>query len=248
MRRGVVLLAAAVAVGLALPQANLRAGGKETATVVGAANVLHEVAKIPAKGIPEALMRDASGIVIIPGMIKGGFLIGGHRGKGVVVMRDKDGRWGNPVFVTLTGGSFGWQAGLESVDLVLVCRTARSVEWVLAGRDLTLGVNAGLAAGPVGRQAEAGTDARLRAEIYSYSRSRGLFGGLAITGGFLRVDQRANAAFYNAPGIGAREILMGANLAVPPAAVQLRDVLNGPLAPPGPGPVLPVPVVPPVPK
>lgn len=160
-----------------------------------ATQTLREILAVPLKGIPEALLHDAQGIAIIPGMVKGGFIIGVRHGKGVLVTRDESGAWRAPVFITLSGGSIGPQAGLQATDMVLVFKTRRSVDGILRGK-LAIGADAAVAAGPVGRQASAATDAQLKAEILSYSRSRGLFAGLAIDGAVLHVDHRANNEYY----------------------------------------------------
>ena len=135
-------------------------------------------------------------MAIIPNVIKGGFVIAGRFGRGVVMVREPNGAWRGPVFATFTGGSIGWQIGIQSTDVVLVFKNRKGIEKMLEGSEFTLGADASIAAGPVGRQASAGTDVTLNAEIYSYSRSRGLFAGVALDGSVLRVDNRANAAYY----------------------------------------------------
>jgi lipid-binding SYLF domain-containing protein len=160
--------------------------------------VLDEIMSIPARRIPEQLLADAQGLVIIPSVIKVGFVGGIRRGRGVVLVRDADGAWGIPQFVVLTGGSVGWQAGVQATDVVLVFRTRRSVDGLLDGK-FTLGAGASIAAGPVGRSAEAATDAQLGAEILSYSRSRGIFAGVAIDGSVIDIDEAAHVAFYGTP-------------------------------------------------
>jgi len=160
--------------------------------------VLHEIMEIPARRIPEHLLADAQGLVIIPNVIKIGFVGGIRRGRGVVLVRDSEGAWGIPQFVTLTGGSVGWQAGVQATDVVLVFRTRKSVEDLLKGK-FTLGASASVAAGPVGRSAEAATDARMQAEILSYSRSRGVFAGVAIDGSAIEIDETAHQVFYGRP-------------------------------------------------
>jgi lipid-binding SYLF domain-containing protein len=148
--------------------------------------------------IPYSLMREAGGVAIFPGVVKAGFLIDGRFGRGVVLARQPNGSWSNPVFITLHGGGVGVQAGIESTDVVLVFRTAQSLDRFLKGKGkLTLGADIGIAAGPLGREAAAATDARLKAEIFSYSRSRGLFAGASLEGSALLVDHRANESFYS---------------------------------------------------
>ena len=142
-------------------------------TVRVADQVLHEVILIPGRQIPERLLAEAQGIAIIPRVIKIGFIAGVRRGHGVMLVRDAEGEWSLPQFITLTGGSVGWQAGVEGTDVVLVFMTKKSVEGMLRGK-FTIGADASVAAGPIGRDAAAATDARLKAEILSYSRSRGL--------------------------------------------------------------------------
>ena len=144
----------------------------EAIIVDSAADVLGQIMSIPGRAIPGSLLAKAEGIAIIPGMLKGGFIIGVSRGRGVVVTRDETGKWRLPMFVQMTGASFGWQAGIEDTDLVLVFRTKTSLQNLMRSK-ITIGANASAAAGPVGRSAQAATDASLRAEILSYSRSRG---------------------------------------------------------------------------
>lgn len=164
-------------------------------TVLQADQVLAEIMAIPAKAIPERLLAEAQGVAIIPSVIKIGFIAGARRGHGVVLVRDNDGEWSLPQFVTLTGGSVGWQAGVQGSDVVLVFTTKRGVQDLLQGK-FTIGADAAAAAGPVGRDAAAATDTRLRAEILSYSRSRGLFLGVSIDGSALEIDHAAHMMFY----------------------------------------------------
>jgi lipid-binding SYLF domain-containing protein len=164
-------------------------------SVNAATQVLREIMAVPLKCIPESLLHEAHGIAIVPGMVKGGFIIGAQHGKGVLATRDEAGLWRAPVFITVTGGSVGPQAGLQETDLVLVFKSRRGVDRILKGR-LTIGADLAVAAGPVGRQAAAATDAQLKAEILSYSRSRGLFAGLAINGATMHIDHRANSEYY----------------------------------------------------
>lgn len=167
-------------------------------TISQSEQVLAELIAIPGKQIPAKLLSEAQGVAIIPRVLKIGFVAGGRRGYGVVLVRDAEGGWSLPRFVRLTGGSVGWQAGVQGTDVVLVFRTRRSVENLLKGK-FTIGVDAAAAAGPVGRNAAAATDASLQAEILSYSRSRGLFLGASIDGSAIELDEGANAAFYGSP-------------------------------------------------
>jgi lipid-binding SYLF domain-containing protein len=165
-----------------------------TETLYDATAVLADLSRIPARCIPPALMADAQGVAIIPRVLKAGFVVAGSGGHGLVIARDKAGQWGDPVFVNFGSGSVGFQAGVESADVVLVFRGRKSLDRLLEGKGkVALGADATVAAGPVGRQAMAGTDARLGAEIVSYSRSRGLFAGVALDGSVIRPDAHSNA-------------------------------------------------------
>ena len=150
--------------------APVRAGSRELTTVEWAVEAVQAFSALPLRGIPPCLMQEAKAVAVIPDVIKAGFLVGGRFGRGVIVVRQPDGSWSNPLFVTLAGGGVGWQIGLQSTDVVLVFRTGNSLDRILQGKGkLTLGADVGVAIGPVGRQAEAATDGQLKAEIYSYS-------------------------------------------------------------------------------
>lgn len=184
-----------------------QAQAKEEYRILAAADVLDELRNQRDDVIPERLLQKAYAVAVIPEVLKGAFIIGGRFGRGVVVVRDSRGRFTDPVFLTLTGGSFGWQIGGQSTDIVLVFTTRSGVEG-LAGGKLTLGAGASVAAGPVGRQGEAA--AGLDAEVFSYSRNRGLFAGLSLEGTVIAIDSQANARFYGRKGVLASEIMSGA--------------------------------------
>ena len=167
---------------------------KETEKLHEAANVLKEFDKMK-ENIPHDLISEYKGIVIIPSMINAGIGIGGKRGKGVAIVKLDDGTWSDPVFVTLTGGSIGPQIGVQAVDLVLVFRHKGALTKVKNG-DVTIGGDISAAAGPVGRSTSANTDYEFKAEVYSYSRSRGLFAGISLNGTSLAIDKGANRAYY----------------------------------------------------
>ncbi|MGH8206538.1 MAG: lipid-binding SYLF domain-containing protein, partial [Steroidobacteraceae bacterium] len=166
--------------------------------LINATEVLNELRATPDQSVPGWLMQRAYGIAVIPDVLKGAFLFGGRYGNGVLTVRNAAGRFSGPIFITLAGGSVGWQIGATSTDVVLVFVTPRSVQNFARGK-FTLGVDASVAAGPVGRQGEA--DAGVSAEIYSYSRSRGLFAGVALNGTVLAFDRGANRAFYDRDAI-----------------------------------------------
>ena len=173
----------------------LMAQEKQDEKLQKSAQVLKEFAGMK-ETIPAQLMAKAEGIVVIPGLIKAGFGVGGQRGRGVAMVKNADGGWSDPVFVTLTGGSVGFQAGVQSIDLIMVF-TKGSVLTSLAKGEFTLGGDVSVAAGPVGRSSSASTDTKFDAAVYSYSRSKGLFAGLTINGSKLAADKDANAAFYD---------------------------------------------------
>jgi lipid-binding SYLF domain-containing protein len=203
----------------------VEAGGEEWAKLDEATAVLWEIKSIPEQGIPPALLSSAHGVAVIPGLIKAGFIVGGRYGQGVMVVRSANGRWSNPTFITLTGGSVGWQIGAQSTDIVLVFKSSRSVDAMASGK-FTLGADLSVAAGPVGRHAEAGTDSQLRAEILSYSRSRGLFAGVALEGAALQIDNSANAYFYGKQYITPWDIFDGRGIDPPPPVGKFIGVLE----------------------
>ncbi len=194
------------------------AQAREEARMLVATQVVEEMTSMPDQGVPDWLLARAHGIAVVPDVVKVGLGVGGRRGKGVLVVRDSQGKWTNPVFITLTGGSFGWQAGVQSTDVILVFTSAAGVQGITDGK-MTLGADASVAAGPVGRQASAATDPNFAAEVYSYSRAMGLFAGVAIDGTAITIDRKGNAAFYNKRDITADE-LMSADAPAPPPAAQ----------------------------
>ena len=186
------------ALSLALPlafAAAAHAGPREDAQAENAMRVLSEIQAIPESAIPDKLLDEAKAIVIVPDTIKAGLVLGGRRGRGVMSVRTADGGWSHPSFVTLTGGSIGLQVGVQSADVVLVFRSERGLDSIVNGK-FTLGADAGVAAGPMGRNAAAATDGQMKAEIWSWSRARGLFAGVALDGAVLSIDDRANEAVY----------------------------------------------------
>lgn len=201
------------------------AGFEEENKVEAATEVLTEIQAIPEKGMPPALLRNADGIAVIPAVIKVGFVIGGRFGRGVMSVRTDDGGWSNPTFVTITGGSIGWQIGAQSTDVILVFKTKKGIMGITKGK-FTLGADAAIAAGPVGRKAEAATDIQLKAEIYSYSRSRGLFIGISLEGASLRIDDGSNIKFYDEVGITPEEIFTKKGLKAPLAAKNFKEAIR----------------------
>ncbi len=171
------------------------ATAREEARLIEASGVLEELFAQRDTAIPEKLMARAYGVAVIPNVVKVAAVVGGRRGSGAMVVRGEDGKFSDPIMVSLTGGNVGWQIGVQSTDIVLVFTTKKGVEGIADGK-LTLGADASVAAGPVGRSASAGTDQNFTAEVYSYSRNRGLFAGLALDGSILSIDSKSNKGLY----------------------------------------------------
>jgi lipid-binding SYLF domain-containing protein len=188
--------------------ASVYAQAREEGRLLIASETLEELRAARDQAIPDRLLERAYGIAVIPDLTKIAFFAGGRRGHGVLVVRDKQGRFTSPVFITMTGGSFGWQWGVQATDIVLVFTSPKGIEGISGGK-VTLGADASVAAGPVGRQASAATDASFKAEVYSYSRTRGVFAGLAVDGSAITIDDDADAQFYKKPGVSAADILAG---------------------------------------
>jgi lipid-binding SYLF domain-containing protein len=188
-------LCLALLIAAGLWHADALAQAREEAKVIVATQVMEELRMQRDQYVPDLLLERAYGIAIIPDVVKVGFGIGGRRGTGIMLVRDKNGRFANPIFVALTGGSIGWQVGAQKTDVVLVFTTRKGVDGIADGK-LTLGADAAVAAGPVGRNASLATDQNFSAEIYSYSRSRGLFAGVALDGSAITIERRSNTRFY----------------------------------------------------
>ncbi len=216
---------AALALAILLATAPAFAGEAEDSRARNAVRVLNESLAIPESAIPDKLFDEARGIIIVPDTVKAGLIFGGRRGLGLMSVKTADGSWSNPVFVRLMGGSVGFQAGVQSSDVIMVVRNDRGVQDIVNGK-FTLGADAAVAAGPVGRNAAAATDGQFKAEIWSWSRSRGLFAGIALDGGVLRIDDEANVATYGA-GATPRMIFENrAPQAVSEAVAGLRGALE----------------------
>jgi lipid-binding SYLF domain-containing protein len=160
-----------------------------------ATTVLREIMAAPDKSIPASVFDKAQGIAVFPGTLKGAFVVGGERGKGILSVKDAKGGWSSPAFLTLTAGSIGFQIGGQASDIVLIIQNDRGMR-NFVGNEFKIGADASAAAGPVGRNAEAATDVQMRAEILSYSRSRGLFAGVSLEGATVKADTSANERFY----------------------------------------------------
>ncbi len=222
----------------ALPTA-AHASAREEGLLLTATEVLEDVESMPDQRLPDALLARAYGIAVIPDVTKLAFIFGGRHGNGILVVRDTlTGPWSNPVLISLNGGSWGFQAGAQSSDIILVFTTKAGVEGIAGGK-VTLGADASVATGPVGRQGSAATDMNFNAEIYSYARTRGLFGGIAVDGSVISIDRSANASLYGKSGVTATEIFSGQAPRPPATAQRFLDRLaqaTGTAARPSPAP------------
>jgi SH3 domain-containing YSC84-like protein 1 len=219
------LLATALAVALlaADPSAQGTEDTTEARRLRDAAAVFGEIMAAQDRAIPEAILANAEGIAIFPSTVKAGFVFGGMRGRGVLSARTPNG-WSAPAFFTLTGGSFGLQIGGQAADLVLVINDRRGLE-NLVRNQFKFGADVGVAAGPVGRDAQASTDIQLRAQILSYSRSRGLFAGVTVNGSTMRQDRDANERFYG-KRLETPQIVFDGTTVAPPSASAWLDTLR----------------------
>jgi lipid-binding SYLF domain-containing protein len=202
------------------------AENKEDQRLADAANVVKEVVGTP-EGVPQSLLDKAYCVIVFPSVKKAGFIVAGSYGRGAMTCRtgaDFNGSWGAPSMMALEGGSFGLQVGGEATDFVLLVMNQKGAKSVLSSK-VKMGADASVAAGPVGRNASAETDAAMNAEILSYSRSKGIFGGVSLEGSTVRPDNDANKSLYGKK-IEAKDIVLEGNTPVPPAAQPLTSELN----------------------
>jgi lipid-binding SYLF domain-containing protein len=210
---------------VAVPSVLSAAPSEESKRITESIAVLESLTSTPDAAIPKYVLDRAEAVVVIPTLVKGGFVVGAEHGRGVMSVRHRQADdWSPPVFVTLTGGSIGWQIGLQTVDLVLVVMNRDGVDDLLRS-EFTLGGNASVAAGPVGRSAEASTDALMGAKILAYSRAKGLFAGATLEGSSLRSDDDAIQRFYGR-GVSAKALAERTDMPkAPVAARQWRAAL-----------------------
>jgi lipid-binding SYLF domain-containing protein len=189
-------------------------------------DVLRELTKVPEEGIPRDLLARAEGIIVIPNLVKGGFIVGGKHGKGVMSAKS-GGTWSPPAIVQMTGGSIGWQIGVQSVDLVLLVMNKKGVEQLLQDK-FTIGGDLSVAAGPVGRNAQAATNAQANAGLLAYSRAKGLFVGATLEGGAIHKDDSDNEALYGRE-LTLKEIVIDAapNTTAPAIVATWKNYLEG---------------------
>jgi lipid-binding SYLF domain-containing protein len=222
---GLVLLASALlATGGPIGAASQDKEDSEGKRVADATLVFKEIMGAGDSAIPSAILDKAEGIAIFPTTIKAGLLVGGQRGRGILSVRGESGTWSAPAFLTLTGGSVGLQIGAQATDLVLVIMNRRGLE-NLVRNQFKVGADASVAAGPVGRDAQAATDIQMRAQILSYSRARGVFAGVTINGSTIRQDKDANQRFYGKP-YDTRQIVFERLGGAPEPVAAWRETLN----------------------
>ena len=209
---------------LALMTATLLPGAVATDRLVDAADMMTDIMSAPDKGIPQDLLEKAQCIVVVPGVKKGAFILGAKYGKGFMLCRKESGvGWSAPAAIRVEGGSFGFQIGVSDTDVVMLVMNKTGVQKLLQSK-FTLGADASVAGGPVGRDSSAETDAQLHAEMLTWSRSRGAFAGLSLQGATLRPDDDWNKEMYG-KAMANRDIVMG-EVAPPPAASKLLALLN----------------------
>ncbi len=183
-----------LAVTLLLIGLHAKSQAKENDKIIAANKVLVQFSNMKEK-IPQKLFGVTEGIIIVPKLLNAGFVIAGKRGKGIAMVKNADGTWSDPVFVSITGGSIGFQVGVQSIDPVLIFKSRETLQKIGTG-SFTIGGDASVTAGPVGRNSSASTDYKMDAEIYSYSKSKGLFAGISISGSALDIDEKSNKSFY----------------------------------------------------
>jgi lipid-binding SYLF domain-containing protein len=188
-----------------------------------ATTVLHEIMGMPDKGIPEEVLEHAKCVAVVPHMLKGGFVFGGKGGKGVATCRTANG-WSAPAFITISGGNWGLQIGVEAVDLVMIIQNEKGMQKLLES-NFHVGADASAAAGPVGRHAEAGTNWKMDTEILTYSRAKGVFAGLTLEGASIRQDNDSRRAIYG-PKVTTKALLLG-KVAAPVAAQPFLAEVRG---------------------
>lgn len=230
-------LALALVLALVSPAATF-ADSRTDSRLTESRKVFEAFTDLTEQTVPSWLLERAYGIVVVPQVVKVALGLGGRGGKGVMAVRNPDGSWSNPVFVTLGGVNLGFQFGVQATDVILVLMSRQSVEGIAGGK-VTLGADASIAAGPLGRSSAAATDATLKAQVLSYSRSSGLFAGVALDGSVISVDTKANESAYGISDVLASQILEGKVSEAPTTAVDFRAALTRATAGPGSVPAAP---------
>ena len=209
---------------MSIASISLFALSNEEKRVLSATATLNNMLHLPESSMPHILFRKAKAIAIIPSSYKIGFILGGRYGEGVICVKGDDGKWSNPVFLTLKGGSIGFQAGVQVADIVLVFKSRKSIEGLINSR-FTLGLDGSIAVGPLGREVGANTDVSFRSEVYSYSISQGLFLGVSLSGAVLEIDKKANSRFYGHDAT-VTDIIRNYKVKVPAVVSKLKAKFN----------------------
>ena len=223
MRAGIVAVTIAAVLGSMTPDVSAELSRSEMSRIKEAATVLKEIHAVPDKDIPRELWDRAECVIVVPSLKKAAFIVGGEYGKGLMSCRH-DGGWGAPIFMEVGKGSWGLQIGAQSIDLVLLVMNAGGMEKMLRNK-VSLGAEASIAGGPVGRDARAATDAQLKAEILSYSRTQGLFAGINLSGGVVRADVDDNADLYG-KNVSTRDVVMNGSVRAPAAVDPFMAALR----------------------
>jgi SH3 domain-containing YSC84-like protein 1 len=225
MKKIAILSLAMIYVALLLPIDSFGQSMELEARLSDCSAILKDMLEAPDAGVPKDLIKRSRAIVLFPSVLKAGLGLGGHYGKGVVLRRNPaTGKWGPPAFLTLVGGSFGWQIGVQSTDLVLLVMSDVSLKSLFRDK-FTIGADASVAAGPVGRDASAGTDIDLSAGILSYSRAKGIFAGVSVKGSVIEPDWSANKSYYGSDK-SVIDIFYSGKGTISPAAARLIRLLN----------------------
>ena len=203
----------------------LQANTQEYDRIVASSKVLKAMLHLPENAIPPLLFQKAEAIAILPSTYKVGFILGARYGNGVLCVKDEKGIWGNPVFISLAGGSLGFQIGASQSDIVLAFKNKRSISGLISSK-FTLGVDASIAAGPVGREASAASDLFLESEVYTYALSKGLYAGISLSGSSIMVDELANEHFYG-EGASPTDIINNYKIQVPLVVDTFKILFNG---------------------
>jgi len=227
MLKSSIIIACALIVVLGAVRPRVATGSPELENrITDCTNVVKGMMEAPDGGIPKDLLKRSRAIIIFPSLLKAGLGVGGHYGTGVVLRKDRTtGRWGPPAFISIMGGSFGWQIGVQATEMVLLVMSEVSLKSLFHDK-FTLGADASVAAGPVGRDASAGTDIALSAGILSYSRAKGLFAGVSVKGSILEPDWDANEKYYGSDA-SVGDIFFHGRGAVSPAGNRLIRTLDG---------------------
>jgi lipid-binding SYLF domain-containing protein len=217
----VTAIATALACCLAMPAM----AKDEAKKISGAVSVLKAINATPKRGIPPMLINEAAGIAIFPGAAKLDFMTKGRHATGILLTQDDEGNWSDPVFVNLSGGTIGWQAVGEPMDIVLLFNDSELVDRILNGK-LVMKTDVKVGMGPIGQSLKGATDAELAVDVFSYTRSRGELGEAVLAGSILQLNAAANAAFYGKAKVSAEEIVSGAVEKPTPDLTSLRKILG----------------------